>query len=107
MHLHTRVSDCQHITATNPGAIARTGCRADREHGKQPGDPTKAAEAILAALDSDEPPLRLALGADAVEGLRAKHASLEEELSVGRISRERPRLMPDPRPVAIVLAGSH
>jgi NAD(P)-dependent dehydrogenase (short-subunit alcohol dehydrogenase family) len=50
-------------------------------HGKQAGDPAKAAAAILTALDADEPPLRLVLGADAVDGLRAKHASLEAELS--------------------------
>jgi NAD(P)-dependent dehydrogenase (short-subunit alcohol dehydrogenase family) len=61
--------------------VGATRAYFEREHGKQPGDPKKAAEAILAALDSDEPPLRLALGADAVEGLRAKHQSLEEELS--------------------------
>jgi NAD(P)-dependent dehydrogenase (short-subunit alcohol dehydrogenase family) len=36
--------------------------------GKQPGDPAKAAAAILAALDAPEP-LRLALGADAVDAL--------------------------------------
>lgn len=34
--------------------------------GKQPGDPRKAAKAILAAVESDEPPLRLLLGADAI-----------------------------------------
>jgi NAD(P)-dependent dehydrogenase (short-subunit alcohol dehydrogenase family) len=53
----------------------------DDAHGKQAGDPAKAAAAILTAVDSEEPPLRLALGADAVDGLRAKHASLEAELS--------------------------
>ncbi len=37
--------------------------------GEQPGDPAKAAAAILAALDDPEP-LRLALGADAVDALR-------------------------------------
>jgi hypothetical protein len=31
-------------------------------HGLQPGDPAKAAEAILAALDAEEPRLRLVLG---------------------------------------------
>jgi NAD(P)-dependent dehydrogenase (short-subunit alcohol dehydrogenase family) len=50
-------------------------------HGNQAGDPAKAAAAILAALDLDVPPLRLALGADAVDGLRAKHESLQQELS--------------------------
>lgn len=37
--------------------------------GKQPGDPAKAAAAILQAVDSPEPPLRLALGDDAVDGI--------------------------------------
>ncbi|MBA2714296.1 MAG: SDR family NAD(P)-dependent oxidoreductase [Rubrobacteraceae bacterium] len=40
--------------------------------GTQPGDPAKAASAILTALDSEETPLRLPLGADAVEGIRGK-----------------------------------
>ena len=37
-----------------------------------------AAEAIAAALDADEPPLRLALGGDAVEAIRG---SLEARLA--------------------------
>ncbi|GHF89788.1 short-chain dehydrogenase/reductase [Kitasatospora xanthocidica] len=37
--------------------------------GKQPGDPVKAAAAILAALDAEHTPLRLALGSDAVDGV--------------------------------------
>ena len=37
--------------------------------GQQPGDPAKAAEAILAALAAEEAPLRLPLGADAVDGI--------------------------------------
>lgn len=37
--------------------------------GKQPGDPVKAAAAILAALDSEHTPLRLALGNDALNAL--------------------------------------
>jgi len=38
------------------------------EDGRQLGDPGKAATAIIAALDSDEPPLRLVLGPDAFGG---------------------------------------
>jgi hypothetical protein len=41
-------------------------------HGTQPGDPDKAAQAVLAALDLPSPPLRLALGEDAVSAIRAK-----------------------------------
>ena len=36
--------------------------------GTQPGDPSKAAEAILTALDAEDTPLRLPLGNDAVGG---------------------------------------
>ncbi|MEV0645462.1 oxidoreductase [Phytomonospora sp. NPDC050363] len=39
--------------------------------GKQPGDPAKAAAAILRALDAESTPLRLALGDDAVDGVIA------------------------------------
>jgi NAD(P)-dependent dehydrogenase (short-subunit alcohol dehydrogenase family) len=39
--------------------------------GKQPGDPARAAAAILQALDSGETPLRLALGNDAADMIAA------------------------------------
>lgn len=40
--------------------------------GKQPGDPAKAAQAIITVQQSAEPPLRLVLGVGAVSGIRAK-----------------------------------
>jgi NAD(P)-dependent dehydrogenase (short-subunit alcohol dehydrogenase family) len=39
------------------------------QDGSQAGDPAKAAAAILAALDSEDPPLRLPLGQDAVDAI--------------------------------------
>jgi hypothetical protein len=45
----------------------------------QPDDPAKAAQAIIAALDADEPPLRLVLGADAI-GTERRLRTLGEEL---------------------------
>lgn len=39
--------------------------------GEQPGDPAKAAAAILAALDAEKPPLRLVLGTDAADLISA------------------------------------
>jgi hypothetical protein len=48
--------------------------------GTQPGDPRKAAAAILAAPEAPQPPLRLALGADAVDAIRAKHERLRDDL---------------------------
>ena len=56
--------------------------------GQQPGDPVKAAEAIVAALDAPKIPLRLALGSDAAEiiagGLEQARAELAEWESVTR-----------------------
>ena len=49
--------------------------------GSQPGDPAKAAAAILAALDAEQPPLRLALGGDAVDNIRAELDSRGAELA--------------------------
>jgi NAD(P)-dependent dehydrogenase (short-subunit alcohol dehydrogenase family) len=40
--------------------------------GTQPGDPARAARAIMRAVDADEPPLRLPLGATALDNIRAK-----------------------------------
>jgi NAD(P)-dependent dehydrogenase (short-subunit alcohol dehydrogenase family) len=42
----------------------------DRAHGTQPGDPYKAATAILAAVETDEPPAFLLLGSDAIDTYR-------------------------------------
>jgi NAD(P)-dependent dehydrogenase (short-subunit alcohol dehydrogenase family) len=42
----------------------------DRAHGTQPGDPAKAAQAIIAAVESDEPPAFLLLGSDALNTYR-------------------------------------
>jgi NAD(P)-dependent dehydrogenase (short-subunit alcohol dehydrogenase family) len=48
--------------------------------GLQPGDPAKAAQAILAALDAKEPPLRLVLGGDAIDNIRSRLDQLTGEL---------------------------
>jgi len=48
--------------------------------GTQPGDPRKAAEAIRSMLDSAETPLRLALGDDAVDAIRAEHSQRAADL---------------------------
>jgi NAD(P)-dependent dehydrogenase (short-subunit alcohol dehydrogenase family) len=40
--------------------------------GKQPNDPERVAQAIIEVTDADDPPLRLALGDEAVEAIRAK-----------------------------------
>ncbi|WP_028926981.1 SDR family NAD(P)-dependent oxidoreductase [Pseudonocardia acaciae] len=48
--------------------------------GSQAGDPAKAAAAILTALNADHTPLRLVLGADAVDGIRGRLDRIAVEL---------------------------
>ncbi|RSM37490.1 KR domain-containing protein [Amycolatopsis balhimycina DSM 5908] len=64
-------------------AVSTGGTREAVENmdGTQPGDPAKAAAAILRAVGSDDAPLRLALGADAVEAIRAHHEAVAADLA--------------------------
>lgn len=50
-------------------------------NGNQPGDPSKAAKAIIKVTSSANPPLRLLLGHDAVEGAKEKLAALSTDFS--------------------------
>ncbi|MEU2064892.1 oxidoreductase [Streptomyces sp. NPDC013455] len=52
--------------------------------GRQPGDPEKAARAIVDVTEAAEPPLRLQLGADAVERVEAKLDVVRRELDQWR-----------------------
>ncbi|WP_211268751.1 SDR family NAD(P)-dependent oxidoreductase [Actinoplanes subtropicus] len=75
--------DAAHLSEPLPEYHATVG--PTREYvrtggGSQPGDPAKAARAILTALDAPAPPLRLVLGDDAVDGVQARIASLADEL---------------------------
>ena len=47
----------------------------DTAHGTQPGDPAKAANAIMTAVESDEPPAFLLLGNDALNTYRRRNAA--------------------------------
>jgi NAD(P)-dependent dehydrogenase (short-subunit alcohol dehydrogenase family) len=49
--------------------------------GKQPGDPAKAALAILSALAADDPPLRLPLGGDAVDAVTGHLGKVRAEVA--------------------------
>jgi NAD(P)-dependent dehydrogenase (short-subunit alcohol dehydrogenase family) len=52
-------------------------------NGRQPGDPTKAADAIIDAVISENPPLRLVLGKYAIDKARRKLAAAARELDAG------------------------
>jgi len=47
--------------------------------GKQPGDPVRAAKAIVDAVESENPPLHLLLGAAALKGARNKLEVLKKD----------------------------
>jgi len=93
-----------HVTAIEPGPfrtdfIGRSGVEAaqripeyeatagkGREYlhsqsGKQPGDPLRAVHAMIAVVDSPNPPLHLILGAMALKRFRAKQDQWQKEIA--------------------------
>jgi NAD(P)-dependent dehydrogenase (short-subunit alcohol dehydrogenase family) len=93
-----------HVTAVEPGAFrtdwaGRSMVRAERKasdydtvfdplrqrrreiSGKQPGDPVKAAHAILQIIAAEKPPVHLLLGTDAVKFVSEKLDALQAEIA--------------------------
>jgi NAD(P)-dependent dehydrogenase (short-subunit alcohol dehydrogenase family) len=62
-----------------PGGMTRAGLSGAGD--LMPGDPARAVEAILLAIDAEEPPLRLVLGSDALAGVQAKLDRLSANLA--------------------------
>jgi NAD(P)-dependent dehydrogenase (short-subunit alcohol dehydrogenase family) len=60
------------------GNTRRTVAASD---GKQPGDPAKAAAAVLAALDAEQTPLRLPLGPDGVDAVLGHLDAVRAEIT--------------------------
>jgi NAD(P)-dependent dehydrogenase (short-subunit alcohol dehydrogenase family) len=56
----------------------------DTAHGTQPGDPERAAQAIITAVESPGPPGLLLLGTDAVDAARAVLDAQRDELEAWR-----------------------
>jgi NAD(P)-dependent dehydrogenase (short-subunit alcohol dehydrogenase family) len=80
-------ADAAHFSGEIPEYADTVGPTRDYvrgNHGAQPGDPAKAAEAIITAVDADPPPLRLVLGADAIGNIESRLGRLKEELAVWR-----------------------
>ena len=65
-------SDYQHIAKLRDEMLAADG--------KQAGDPARAAQAIMRAVDAPRAPLRLVLGRDALEAINIKLSSWRREL---------------------------
>ena len=73
----------RHESATMPvydDTVGPTRAMITSGAGKQPGDPARAAAAILAALEAETPPLRLALGNDAVDAIATHLDSVRRDL---------------------------
>jgi NAD(P)-dependent dehydrogenase (short-subunit alcohol dehydrogenase family) len=62
----------------------KTRASADARNGRQAGNPALAAKAIVSITDAAEPPLRLALGADALERIHVKLAQVANDVETWR-----------------------
>ena len=60
--------------------VGPTRAAVDAMDGSQPGDPARAAAAIIEIVSAAQGPLRLALGDDAVDNIQAKHQRLAADL---------------------------
>ncbi|MCK1425409.1 SDR family NAD(P)-dependent oxidoreductase [Bradyrhizobium sp. 180] len=65
--------------------VVGAAVRMQRDYdGRQPGDPAKAAALVLKLVDMNRPPLRIALGSDAVNAIAASDRLRLEELEKWR-----------------------
>jgi NAD(P)-dependent dehydrogenase (short-subunit alcohol dehydrogenase family) len=62
----------------------QTRAATSQRHGKQPGDPALAADAIVKAVTSPKPPLHLILGSFAFERFTTKLDALRQEMETWR-----------------------
>jgi NAD(P)-dependent dehydrogenase (short-subunit alcohol dehydrogenase family) len=58
----------------------------DGENGDQAGDPARAVQAMIKVVNAANPPLRLVLGADALERIRGKLRSVAQELDTWELT---------------------
>lgn len=79
----TKITKNMVLAPENPAYAATSGGLRQMVagvQGNEPGDPAKAAAAILEVLDAENPPLRLALGGDAVDAMREHHEALLSDM---------------------------
>ncbi|MGM9482282.1 oxidoreductase [Roseateles sp. NT4] len=67
--------------AATAGAVRE---RAKQISLNQPGDPVRLAQAMLALVDAQNPPLRLPMGTDTLQAIADKHAFVEAETAAWR-----------------------
>ena len=69
---HIKIADYADTAGKNTGDIRAIS-------GNQPGDPARAAKAIIKVVESEHPPMRLLLGAAALKGGRLKLEELRHD----------------------------
>jgi NAD(P)-dependent dehydrogenase (short-subunit alcohol dehydrogenase family) len=87
--------------------VGSTRAAVDEMDGTQPGDPRLAAAAILEVVNATSASLRLALGDDAVDNIRAKHERLRSDLqqweqlsrSTTLANKMEPKVLTDPQQI--------
>lgn len=67
------IDDYQQTAHTNQNTIRGNS-------GVQPGDPVRAAKAIIKAVEAEHPPVRLLLGVGALKGTRNKIAEMQRDI---------------------------
>ena len=72
-------ADNAHQIADYAETAGRNNDSLRENSGQQAGDPRRAAEAIVAAVEAETPPLRLLLGEAALKGARGKIKMLERD----------------------------
>jgi NAD(P)-dependent dehydrogenase (short-subunit alcohol dehydrogenase family) len=71
----------QTLDAYSKTPVAQMYQYMERMNGKQEGDPEKAASAIVDYIHNNREPLRLPLGKTTIQGMRAKLASVEKDIT--------------------------
>ncbi len=69
-----------HIPAYD-GTAGKMRAYYTEQDGKQPGDPQKAAEAIVKAVEAEQPPLHLLLGGSTLPRVKSKIEALEKDIA--------------------------
>lgn len=70
------------------GPAGQMRVTAEQRNHDQPGDPVKAANAIIDVVESPQPPLRLQLGRDTIAAVEGKIAHVQSELAQWRAVAE-------------------
>ena len=72
------------LSAITSRRLAQLAIGRDSSHNAQPGDPAKAAAAMVKITEVENPPLRLQLGADCIAAVETKLNLVNTELNQWR-----------------------